>query len=269
MKRIIALVLILSLGFSSFSLSLESYANDNDKKEKNSSVNLDKVKEISKKLNVMQYLRYFFLDIIGPKFRVLFNIFDFGVKGIDRFFYDDELDASEFYTDDYKQNNKKTTKTDAEIKEKSGIVFSGNKRYILNPNKKSYDTSTNFENKTLNFDELSLEYYDKKKKDFTNQSVNYNSGDELIVRDTISNIEYLEDDDSTVLEFKTKNFEYDHALGFAGDLRKKYKVGDEIEFKFIVERTALVGSDEFTEINYSIYVLKNGKNPAIDDYLNK
>lgn len=103
----------------------------------------------------------------------------------------------------------------------------------------------------------------------TNQLKHYNIGDDVVVKDVVYEVAYDSDKDVTTLQFGNTS-EGSCEWPFAGDLRERIKVGDELTFKFKIVEEYATEDYTFETLNYfldSYDLLDNDSAADIDNYL--
>lgn len=166
-----------------------------------------------------------------------------------------------------------TSVNDISANIEKGMVFNPatRKSYVI-PSE-NFDTaalmSSTQSNTTLTGQELLKEFQDDELNCFVDNLKHYSVGDILYVKDVITNLEYNSDDDTTVMYFgntEDGSFEWP----FAGDLRERFEIGDELTFKFNIveeystEEYIFESLDYFTE---SYDLMEKGTAAEIDTYL--
>lgn len=131
------------------------------------------------------------------------------------------------------------------------------------------DFTTTVTDKVLTSQDLVNEFQDNKLNMSVNRLKNYNVGDTVYVRDTIADLVYDVDKDTTVMYFGQSEdscFEWP----FAGDLRKQFNIGDELTFKFSVVEEYSTNAYTFETLDYfldSYDLMDEGTAANIDTYL--
>ena len=149
------------------------------------------------------------------------------------------------------------------------IVNSEMTRFYLLPSENFTSKKVGFVNKNLTVDSLYNQFYDVNLKEFVYSLKNYDIGDQIIVRDVISEIIYDEYNNRTILSFETS---YGTAKWpFDGNLSSVYKVGDILEFDFEVVCEYTKDDIKLESINYFKSAYEKLSNPSIkvqiSDYL--
>lgn len=113
------------------------------------------------------------------------------------------------------------------------------------------------------------EFQDDKLNCSVNRLENYDIGDTIYVKDVISDLVYNPDDDITVMYFgntEVGSFEWP----FAGDLRERFTVGDDIAFRFKVVEEYSADEYTFESLDYfmeSYDLMEKGTAADINDYI--
>lgn len=111
--------------------------------------------------------------------------------------------------------------------------------------------------------------WDEELKCSVNQLKHYNIGDDVVVKDVVYEVAYDSDKDVTTLQFGNTS-EGSCEWPFAGDLRERIKVGDELTFKFKIVEEYATEDYTFETLNYfldSYDLLDNDSAADIDNYL--
>ena len=122
---------------------------------------------------------------------------------------------------------------------------------------------------TLTAQDLFDEFWDEELKCSVNQLKHYNIGDDVVVKDVVYEVAYDSDKDVTTLQFGNTS-EGSCEWPFAGDLRERIKVGDELTFKFKIVEEYATEDYTFETLNYfldSYDLLDNDSAADIDNYL--
>lgn len=120
---------------------------------------------------------------------------------------------------------------------------------------------------TLTAEELDQQFYDSELQVHVYGLKDYNAGDVIFLKDTIRAIKFDDERKNTVFTVGDENIQHD--LHFAGDITKKYEVGQTLELKFNVEYL-IEDNSELTIIDYFKYALdNNNKAPKINKYIVK
>lgn len=122
--------------------------------------------------------------------------------------------------------------------------------------------------KYLSANDLSDESFDAERDILVNDFKHYNIGDQLLFKDIIKKIEYNNEYNYTAISFDCKNQLV--TWPFKGDLTNRFKVGQEIKFKFNVVEEFSYQDEKFENIDYAVEgkeKLKNNDYEIIDDYL--
>lgn len=152
--------------------------------------------------------------------------------------------------------------TDTETNVKSYVIPSDN--FGASELKKTTRTSS-----TLTAQDLFDEFWDEELKCSVNQLKHYNIGDDVVVKDVVYEVAYDSDKDVTTLQFGNTS-EGSCEWPFAGDLRERIKVGDELTFKFKIVEEYATEDYTFETLNYfldSYDLLDNDSAADIDNYL--
>ena len=104
---------------------------------------------------------------------------------------------------------------------------------------------------------------------YVNDLKNYSIGDSIYVKDIVSYLEYNADDDTTLMYFGST--EDSMCLWpFAGDLRERFNIGDDITFKFKVVEEYSTNKYTFESLDYyleSYALMDEGTAADINNYL--
>lgn len=124
-------------------------------------------------------------------------------------------------------------------------------------------------NEILTSQDLVNEFQDEKLSCSVNRMKNYNIGDSVYVKDNIADLVYDDDKNTTVMYFGSTE-ESCFFWPFAGDLRRRFNIGDEITFKFNVVEEYSTDEYTFETLDYfleSYDLINQGTAANIDDYL--
>lgn len=154
--------------------------------------------------------------------------------------------------------------TDTETNVNSARVKIPSDNFGASELKKTTRTSS-----TLTAQDLFDEFWDEELKCSVNQLKHYNIGDDVVVKDVVYEVAYDSDKDVTTLQFGNTS-EGSCEWPFAGDLRERIKVGDELTFKFKIVEEYATEDYTFETLNYfldSYDLLDNDSAADIDNYL--
>lgn len=142
----------------------------------------------------------------------------------------------------------------------------GNKRFIVPSKNHVQLNSENYNKKIINFNEFHNQFFDEELNSYVDVAKNYIVGDVIRVRDTIKALEYDKKEDATYFWFEFSDNKVDY-VKFSGDLTNKFKMGDQLEFKF--KLFPATKDNKYVILNYNYEVENTGKTPNIDGYLVK
>lgn len=115
----------------------------------------------------------------------------------------------------------------------------------------------------LTMNEIVSQFYDDGLSMGVYNLKDYNVGDNIIMKDTITNLSYNSEKDFTYFTFSTSDGDVDWK--FAGDLTGQYHVGDEIKLKLKVAEMCKSSDIQFEILDYTNVVI-NDEVPKLSDY---
>lgn len=153
------------------------------------------------------------------------------------------------------------------------LYFHKNRVYLKQESSKSIKfnlKSSQVKNNAYTMNNLYLEFYNDENEELTDQAKNLKSGDKIIMKDEIVDLEYNSVKDNTTFKFKsTFNDVEFHEIRFKGDLTKDYKFGDQINLNFEILSILNVGAEEFIDLNYNVEFEETGDVPKINSFISE